>query len=229
MFSPVDFDTRLRAPFGLLNIGCTLSGKSEWTFKLIRERHKIIDKPPSRVVYAYSEWQPGFEQLKRDVPEVEFIHGLNEILDSDDFFSPQKPALLVIDDLALEVASDARSKKIFTQYLHHKNLCVVFVLQNLFAQGKSIRDIHLNAQYIILFKAVRDVHQISVLARQMGLPHIIPAYKECTSQPYCPLLLDLKPDTPAYLRVRSHFMPGQNTHLYLEKNSSSLPKNVETR
>jgi hypothetical protein len=185
----------------------------------------MIDKPPSRVVYSYSEWQPGFDDIQKEC-DIEFVQGLGDILENETFFDSKNPTLLIIDDLARAVAEDTRCTKIFTQYLHHKNVCAVLILQNLYTQGKAMRDIHLNSQYLILFKSVRDVGQIGVLARQMGLPHIVEAYRTATSEPYTPLLLDMKPDTPEYLRVRSHFLPHQFTRLYLKKNASSLPKNV---
>ena len=42
-------------------------------------------------------------------------------------------------------------------------------MQNIFNQGKEIRNISLNAHCIVLFKSPRDRQQISILARQVNL------------------------------------------------------------
>ena len=187
----------------------------------------MIDKKIDRIVYCYSEWQAGYEKIQKEC-EIEFLQGLGEILENPNFFDAKVCTLLILDDLQRAVAEDTRTAKIFTQYLHHKNVCCCLILQNLFVQGKAMRDIHLNSQYLVLLKSVRDVSQISILARQMGLPHIVEAYRTATSEPYSALLLDLKPDSPEYLRVRSHFLPDQYTRIYLKKNSASLPKPCRT-
>ena len=66
-----------------------------------------------------------------------------------------------------------------------------------------MRDTQLNSQYLVLFKNCRDVNQIKVLSNQMGLPHLPESYRKVTSQAYQPLVVDMRPGTPDYLRVMS--------------------------
>ena len=40
-----------------------------------------------------------------------------------------------------------------TRERHHRNLSVIYVAQNIFHQGKEMRNISLNAHYIVLFKS----------------------------------------------------------------------------
>jgi hypothetical protein len=168
-------------PAGFVICGPTMSGKSTFVFELLNNPEKVFNKVPQRIVYCYGEWQSAFEKLKS---KVQFVHGLEPVMQDDDFFTSQTPTLLVIDDLAVSVSNDARCTKLFTQGIHHRNLSVVLILQNLYKQGKSMRDIALNAQYLVLFKNVRDTGQIGVLARQMGLPHLVEAYQKATSESY---------------------------------------------
>jgi hypothetical protein len=56
---------------------------------------------------------------------------------------------------------------IFTKYSHHKNMSVIFTVQNIFHQKKGQRDISLNTMYLILMKNPRDMAQIIYLARQL--------------------------------------------------------------
>ena len=53
-----------------------------------------------------------------------------------------------------ELSGDKKASTLFTKDMHHKNVTVIFVVQNLFKQGRSMRDI------IVLFKSPRDVQQI---------------------------------------------------------------------
>ena len=53
------------------------------------------------------------------------------------------------------------------QKCHHRNLSTIYIVQNIFHQGKVMRNISLNAHYIVLFKSQdsTDKQQISMLAR----------------------------------------------------------------
>jgi hypothetical protein len=63
---------------------------------------------------------------------------------------------------------DKRISDLFTKGSHHRNLSIIYIVQNIFHQGKEMRNIRLNAHYIVLFKSPRDKQQISMLARQIN-------------------------------------------------------------
>ncbi|GFS65520.1 uncharacterized protein TNCV_2469071 [Trichonephila clavipes] len=71
---------------------------------------------------------------------------------------------------------------------------------------KEIREISLNAHYLVLFKNRRDQSQITHLGRQL-YPRKVKFFQECytdaSSKPYGYLLIDLKPETDESLRVRT--------------------------
>jgi len=80
----------------------------------------------------------------------------------------------------------------------------------------------LNSHYIILFKNVRDVTQISTLARQMypkktDYEFMIESYKDATSVPYGFLLIDLRPETEEKFRLRTGILPVQTPYVYVRK------------
>ena len=75
--------------------------------------------------------------------------------------------LLVIKDLAVNYSNI--SKTYVTRGSHHRNLSVIYIVQNLFHQGKGSRSISLNSHYLVLFKNPRDKLQILTLAMQMYL------------------------------------------------------------
>lgn len=122
----------------------------------------------------------------------------------------------------LAVSNDSQTSKIFTQGICHQKLSAMLMVQNLYKQGKSMRDIALNLQYLVIFKNVRDVSLISTLVRQMGCPHLITAYRKVTAEAYQPLVVDLRPETPEYLRIRSHMFPNQTMKIYMKKDTFAM-------
>ena len=206
-------DGKFQVPAGFVICGPTMSGKTQFVVNLLKHQDLMFSKPFDRTVFCYGEWQKLYETL----PNIEFVKGLEPVLE-ENFFDSKLQNLLILDDLAVCVCDDVRTTKLFTQGIHHRNLSVMLLLQNLYKQGKSMRDIMLNAQYLVLFKNVRDVNQINLLARQTGLTQLAEAYRKVTGEPYQPLVLDLRPDTKDYLRIRSHILPDQLTRVYLRKN-----------
>ena len=116
---------------------------------------------------------------------------------SEDYSNdPLSPKLVIIDDLMRE---SSRSW-IFSSKAVIKNLSVIILIsQNLFHQGRSQRNISLNANYIVVFKNPRDRAQIRHLARQVypdNPKFLEEAYYDVTTKPHGYLLLDLKQSIP---------------------------------
>ena len=81
---------------------------------------------------------------------------------------------------------DKRIAHLFTKRSHHRNLSVIYIVQNIFHQGRETRNISLNAHYIVLFKSPRDKQQVPILARQVKPGHVqefMKSYEEATSGP----------------------------------------------
>ena len=189
----VNANLKFMCPFGCIVSGPSMSGKSHFILGLIK-RKDLFHPPPDRIVYAYNSWQKGFDQF----PGVEFVWGIDGL--SDVQFDPRLNNLLILDDPMEELAGDKKASTLFTRDMHHKNITVFFVVQNLFKQGKSMRDVALNSQVIVLFKSPRDVQQIRVLARQTGIKDLEKAYLEAIKEPYGYLVINLQPHTPDTIR-----------------------------
>ena len=82
-------------------------------------------------------------------------------------FDVNKPNLIVFDDQMIGVSKDKRIVNPFTRCSHHRNVSVIYIVQNLFHQGKGSRSINLNSHYLVLFKNPRDKLQILTLVKQM--------------------------------------------------------------
>ena len=200
----------LRHPFTALVAGPTGCGKTRFVFKLIENAHVMIDPPPSKIVYCYDEYQ----QLFDGYPQVTFRRGLPDL----DDFEGSHPVLLVIDDLMNE--ADESVANLFTKGSHHRNVSVLFLVQNLFHKNRYVRTISLNAHYMVLFKNPRDASQFSSLARQMypnKSAFVVEAYKDATRQPYSYLFVDLRPEQDEDLRLRTNIFPGDTQYVYVPK------------
>ena len=55
----------------------------------------------------------------------------------------------------IEAGKDNRIVNLFAKGSHHQNLSVIYIVQNLFHQGKGNRSISLNSHYL-LFGNIRD-------------------------------------------------------------------------
>ena len=114
---------------------------------------------------------------------------------------------------------DQRISSLFTKGSHHRNLSVIYIVQNLFDQHKEHRTISLNAHYLVIFKNPRDGSQIFHLAKQMypGKTHYVrQAFALATRQAHGYLVVDLKQNTPEGMRLRSHIFPGDRQEVYVE-------------
>ena len=194
-----NFDTKFQHPFTMLISGTSGSGKSVFTKKLVAER---VSPKLEKVFWFYGEWQPTYA----DAPaNVTFVPGMPASIDTY-IDGVQGPKAVVFDDLMMKAADSEMLAECFTQKRHHHNLSVVLILQNLFIQGRMMRSVQLNTQYMVLLNNPRDKSQIATLARQVEpgrASQVVKAYSDATSKKYGNFLIDLKPETPEQLRYRS--------------------------
>ena len=204
----------LRHPTTVLSAGPTGCGKTQFLLKLIAEGG--IQPPPQRIVCVYGEWQPAYDELRKIAAKlganIQFVHNP----DSDamaqlyESFNTHTRNLLIIDDQMAnsQIKSDQGSSitKLFAQGSHHRNLTIIYIVQNIFNQSKEMRNVNLNSHYLVLFKNPRDKTQARTLGQQMYPSNpgfLLTAYEDAVKQRYGYLLVDLHPSSDDRLRVRS--------------------------
>jgi hypothetical protein len=132
------------------------------------------------------------------MPGIEFNQGIPEDIDNADYLDTSQRNLIVLDDLMAQSGEDKRIADLFTKGSHHRNLSIIYIAQNVFHEGKEMRNISLNAHYIVLFKSPRDKQKIYMLARQVNpgkVQEFMRSYEDATRRPHGCLMLDLKPTT----------------------------------
>ena len=146
------------------------------------------------------------------MPHIEFVKGIPTALEQDSYFDVNKRNLIVFDDQMIDASKDKQIVNLFTRGSHHRNLRVIYIVQNIFHQGKGRRRISLNSHYLVLFKNPRDKLQILTLAKQMypGQTDLfLNQYEEVVKRSFGYLLIDLKTTTQDNCRLRTNVLPSE--------------------
>jgi GTPase SAR1 family protein len=202
-------------PATILISGPSRAGKTCFVNKLLQHRNEMFNTHFNSITWCFGAVTP-----RLDVSDIHFVQG---IPDMENFDIPSN-SLLILDDLMSETNGDVAN--LFTKYAHHKNLTVIFIVQNLFPKGKHARDISLNAHYIIVFKNPRDKLQIQNLARQIMPRHskdVVEVFEKATAKPHTYLLFDLTQSTPDALRIRTNIFPNETMYVYAHVKDMNNP------
>ena len=207
---------RIKHPSTIIVAGPTQSGKTHFTKKLVEYCSQLFDPPPKHIYWAYSEWQPGYQELST-WPNLQMVEGIPElsVLKMDN-----EPKLLILDDLMQTLKTDPRLIHLFTKGCHHWNLSCVHIVQNLFFDG--LRTARVNAQYIVLLKNPSDQSQVRTLAKQLfpgkaKYNYFIESYQDACEKPHGYLFCDLNQATPDNMRLRTNIFPGELHIVYCPK------------
>ena len=90
------------------------------------------------------------------IPNIVVVRGIPTTFEKDSYFDVNKRNLIVFDEQMIDASKDKRIVNLFTRGSHHRNLSVIYIVQNLFHQGKGSRSISLDSHYLVLFKNPRD-------------------------------------------------------------------------
>ena len=125
------------------------------------------------------------------------------------------------------IASSSKSvADLFTRGSQHRNLTVIYLVQNVYNQGKSQRTISLNSHYSVVFRNGRDASQFRTMAFQICPSDgkwLVEAFTDATSKPYGYLVLDHHPSTPEDQTVATNILPGEPLNYYIKNHSKFKP------
>src|SRR5271156_5467905 len=192
------FDFTLKEGSSMVVSGPTMCGKPTFVHSLLKDK-SIFTNPPERVYWFYG-------QVTDDLKNKDYVlkEGLPET-----FIDIPPNSVIVLDDL-MQVAKDHDGvTNLFTKLVHHNNLFVINITQNLFLHTNETRTRRLNSQYLVLFKNPSDATQIAVIGRQMFpqnanfLSHV---YSKATKKPHGYIFIDLRQETDDDMRIRSHIL-----------------------
>lgn len=199
-------DVLIKHPSPIIVSGPSGAGKTQLTRDIIENYDKTttIRKEKIKVMWAYKmvESLKPFKNPKIEVSFFEGVPTMNQIRN-------EKPDILVLDDLILQVAKNDNITEIFLMGSHHRNVTVFLLAQNIFAQGNAMRSISLQARYLIFMKSMRDQAQFKKMATQIAIPYqrLIRDYQKFTERPFGYICIDLSQETPLDIRLRTNITP----------------------
>ena len=197
-------------------IGPTNSGKTFTIISLLRNRNKLLSIPIKDVLYIYCDYQPIFETLAAEDPNITFTSNLQDLETYD-----KSPALIVVDDQMDLIGSSRESNQLVTSYFvkhaHHRGQSIILILQNAF--HPSLRVININSSYCLFYDQPRDRTTIKNIARQI-LPgqsdFLVAAYNRAVrDRDYGYLFINLHPSNKKFKYwVRSCLFPTSDCEVY---------------
>lgn len=200
---------KLQHPYTMLVSGPTGCGKTHFVMNLLKHKKDMFSKVPDKIVWCYGIYQALYDEI----PDVTFVEGLPTRY--RDYLGVN--TLFIIDDLMTECGNDKRLTNLFSRGSHHLNLSLIFITQNFFHKGKEMREVTLNAHYLVLCKNRRDMSQVMHLGKQLFPRHVKffqEVFEDATKKPYSYLFVDLRSETPEHLRLRTNILPGQIQYVY---------------
>lgn len=121
--------------------GCTGSGKTTWVFKFLSQKNDLFfENSPNMVLYCYNVYQAMFENMKKNIENIEFFRGLPGDDKLNAIIKTGNHNIIVLDDLMHEISNDPDMEKLFTQKAHHQNFTVIFITQNLFCKRPNHKN-----------------------------------------------------------------------------------------
>ena len=197
--------------------GPSLSGKTSLMMQILQHSRGMFEKPPDRIVYAYTQHQPLFLEMARKVPSITFHEGVPNPKHIEGWTKDKTHTVLVLDDMIERIVNDVDAMTLFTVHCHHKCVSVFLLSQNIFQHGRFARSISLNISYYILLKNPRDRQQATTLLRQ-AFPKkgtfVADALQKAHSSKYGYLCVDLSPSSSEDYRLRTNILPNEDTIIY---------------
>ncbi len=196
------------------------AGKSYYAFRILKHRQVMFgNEPPVKIRYYFGIYQPLFDEIKAEIPGIEFVPGLPSEQELMDFTDPKHHTLICIDDEMSAASKSDVVELIFTRIARHRRMSCLFLIQNLYCQGPKMRNINLNTKYITVLRSARDARQISILGSQLFplTPKALPeAYNECMKMGKFPyLVIDLTSHIRNEYRLRTLVFPSEGTKIFI--------------
>ena len=182
-------------------VGPSGSGKTIFINDMLQM--KTFQTSFDRNLYFYKHFQTIYYTMMQSIADIEFIQGVDfELIENLPAVGTKY--LITFDD-SLDILSKLEKFNAITTAGRHRNLNFVYIKHNLFHKNKTGRDAELQTTHIVLFKSPRDVQQIEILGRQMGLGKQLKQwYDDATQEPYGHPMIGLRPSTPDLLRYCSN-------------------------
>jgi hypothetical protein len=213
------FDGRFRFPFSSIVTGPSLSGKTSWLINFLEKSQNFLPEKIDCVIWFYGIKTAAVDSLQAKFNKEWFtcVQGLPDINNLDQYVAPHKNSIFILDDLAQEAGDSVLITSLLNNYVHHKNIGVFLVLQDLFGPGRYRASFLKSVHYIVLFRNPLNQSTGRILAQRF-MPENVKCfqsiYDSIFEDPYSHMLLDGHQLTPNILRIRANiFGLGQTVYI----------------
>ena len=193
--------------------GPSCSGKSSFVEKILKYMREMFGFLFDTITYVSGRSFPCLKVNKLNNISTSYLRSMNS----------NERNLIIFDDNMNVDSNDPLMSDLFTNMSHHLNISVIFILQNLFPKGKFMKDISVNATYIVLMSNPRDKLQVKTLSYQIDGDSggfYFNRFKDATkNKPFSYLFLDFNQTTPDQLRVRTNIFPEDEPKIVYFKES----------
>ena len=129
--------------------------------------------------------------------------------------------LLILVDQMSEASNTKSLAILLKKGSHHRNVTILlYLVQNMFDQGRSSQTVSLNSHYTVVFRNLRDQCQFRTMAPQI-LPKnsdwLIDAYSDATVRPFGYLVIDNSPQCDPIFRFLTNIFCGELPSVYCDK------------
>jgi hypothetical protein len=76
--------------------------------------------------------------MMRMMPGIEFNECIPDDIDNADHLNVSQRNLILLDDLMAQSGKDKRISDLFTKASHHRNLSIIYIVENIFRHGKEM-------------------------------------------------------------------------------------------
>ena len=213
-------DLKFRDFSNILISGCSQSGKTEFTKKLLMHSDQMFLTPPDVCMIVYSHWQKAYEELQNKWgSKITFLQETPDESYIAETMMGKKHGLFVVDDKVSEVVKTTFFMDLLTRMAHHYRLTNCILVQDPTLSGKMKSVLSRNFHVNILLRSPRDRNYLRTLAIMLNdYKCVTQSYDDACAQPYGYLVMDLHPKSNLQLKYRTNIFPDDKCCVIYQAN-----------
>ena len=213
-------------PFRMLIIGPSGRGKTNALLHLIYNLNKTtpIDKiylyakdlaEPKYEFLINNRKNAGIKHFNDSTEYTEYSDDMNDVYADISNYKKKREnkVLIVFDDMIADIEYNKNFKKMIKELFYRgrkMNISIVFITQCYF---RALKDARLNSTHYVLIKIGNKKELRSIAEEKSGnvdYKDFLKMYNYCTSEPYCFMTIDARPNATMVFRKNFTEIPYKN-------------------
>ena len=210
-------------PFRMLIIGPSGSGKTNTLLHLINNLNKttpvdkiyLYAKDLSELKYEFlinNRKNAGIKHFNDPTAFIEYSDDMNDVYADISSYNKKREnkVLIVFDDMIADIEYNKIFKKMIKELFYRgrkMNISIVFIMRCYF---RALKNVRLNSTHYILMKIGNKEELRSIAEEKSGsvdYKDFLKMYNYCTSDPYCFMTTDARPNATMVFRKNFTELP----------------------